>query len=70
MLWWFERDGRHMHVEVLHLARGGFELHIVDADGNEHIERFANAADLAARQQEIQDDLAARGWKRSGEWLL
>jgi len=70
MLWWFEREGLHTRVEVLHLARGGYELRIFDDQGAERVEQFTDAGDLAKRQQAIQDALIAQGWKRSGEWLL
>jgi hypothetical protein len=70
MLWWFERDERRTTVEVLDLAEGGFELRVLAADGVECVERFVNAADLAKRQQAIQDALIAQGWTRSGEWIL
>jgi len=70
MLWWFEREGRHMRVEVLHLPAGGFELRILDQNGAEYIEQFPDASDLAKRQQGVQVALIAQGWKRSGEWLL
>ena len=70
MLWWFEREGRHTRVEVLHLPAGGFELRIVNENGSEQVEQFMDAGDLAKRQQTVQDALIAQGWKRSGEWLL
>jgi len=70
MLWWFERQGRHTRVEVLDLPNGGYELRVVDAEGSERVEHFTNAADLAKRQQAVQDDLIAAGWNRSGEWLV
>ena len=70
MLWWFERSGRRTTIEVLDLGRGEYELRVLDADGHEQVERFANAADLAKRQQAIEDQLIATGWTRSGEWLL
>ena len=70
MLWWFERDGRHTRIEVLHPPAGGFELHLFDPDGHEHVERFTELNALRVRQQEIHDQLIAVGWKRSGEWLL
>jgi len=70
MLWWFQRDGLHTTIEVLHLATGEYELRVVDADGADRIEHFTGAGDLAKRQQAIQDALVAQGWKRSGEWML
>ena len=70
MLWWFEREGLNTRVEVLHLARGEYELRVFDSNGAEQVEQFTNADDLAKRQRAIQDTLIAQGWKRSGEWLL
>ena len=70
VLWWFERDGKHTRIEVLHPPAGGYELHVFDADDTEHVEQFGDLAALRRRQQEIQDQLIAVGWKRSGEWLL
>ena len=51
-----------MRVEVLNLVSGEWELHIVDADGVEQVEHFSDAAKLAKRQQEIQDELKSSGW--------
>ena len=70
MLWWFEREGLRTTIEVLHLPNDEYELTIVGLDGVEQIEHFKNAADLARRQQVVQDTLVAQGWSRSGEWLL
>jgi len=69
MLWWFERNGIHMHVEILPLAEGGWEFHVVDSSGQERVERVGQD-DLAARQKAIVDDLAADGWHRTGHWTL
>ena len=70
MLWWFEREGVHTRVEVLHLTNGEYELRIFDGDGAEHVELFTGASELARRQQAVHEELIARGWKRSAEWLL
>ena len=70
MLWWFEREGLHTQVEVLHLVNGRYELRVTQADGQERVEYFTSATDLARRQQEVHDGLVADGWTRSGEWLL
>jgi hypothetical protein len=70
VLWWFERDGRHTRVEVLHLVRGGYELRLFDGDGTEHVEHFEDSNALAHRQHAIHDHLISQGWQRSGEWLL
>ena len=70
MLWWFEREGRTTRVEVLNLATGDYELHIIDADGVEHVEHFADAAELAKRQQQIQDTLLSQGWRGPSRWIV
>jgi len=69
MLWWFEREGLKTQVEVLHLASGEYELHVIEADGVEHIEKFTDAAELAKRQRQIQDQLVSQGWKGTAKWL-
>jgi len=45
MLWFFERRGRHARLEVLCLDRYKYEMHFVDADGNESVEHFKHADD-------------------------
>jgi hypothetical protein len=69
MLWWFERDGRKTRVEVLNLASGNYELHVIDGDGIERVEHFAEAGALAKRQQQIQDSLVSQGWKGPERWI-
>ena len=70
MLWWFERNGVNMHIEILQLARGGYELRVVDADGHERVEQLADRDELAMRQKQVVDELAAGGWHRTGHWVL
>ena len=70
VVWWFERDGTYFTVEVLCLPNGQYELRFTSADGAERVEHFANATDLANRQQAIHDALIARGWARAREWTL
>jgi hypothetical protein len=70
MLWWFEREGRRTTIEVLNLPTGEYELRFVDAGDVERVEHFPNAADLAKRQQAMQDTLIAQGWARSGGWVV
>jgi hypothetical protein len=70
MLWWFEREGRHTRLEILHLATGEFELRVIDADGVEQVEHFTNAVDLAKRQEAIQQMLVAHGWMGPHGWTL
>jgi hypothetical protein len=70
MLWWFEREGRKTSVEVLHLASGEYEMRVIDGDGTEHVEQFTSAAELAKRQQQIQDRLLSHGWKGPNSWIV
>jgi len=70
MLWWFERAGARTTLEVLNLPTGAYELRVTDADGEERVEHFANAVDLAKRQQAIHDALVAQGWAHTGGWKL
>ena len=69
MLWWFEREGLKTQVEVLQLSSNEYELHVVEADGVEHIEKFTDAVALAKRQRQIQDQLVSQGWKGTAKWL-
>jgi hypothetical protein len=70
VFWWFERNGTYTRCEVLDLPTGGFELRVVDPDGQEEIEHFADAATLARRQQAVEEQLAADGWTGPHGWLL
>jgi hypothetical protein len=55
---------------VLDLPAGGFELRVVEPDGLEKIEHFADATTLARRQQAVEERLAADGWTGPHGWLL
>jgi hypothetical protein len=70
MLWWFEREGREVRMEVLHLAAGDYELRIIGVDGVEHVEHFTDAAELAKRQLGIEGELFSKGWSRSSRWIV
>jgi len=70
MLWWFERDGHKVRMEVLQLSAGDYELRIIGVDGVEHIEHFTDAAELAKRQLEIQGELLSEGWSPSSRWIV
>ncbi len=70
MLWWFEKTGKHLVIEVLQLSTGGYDLQFVDEDGVEHVEHFAESSDLADRQRELEASLKARGWSRAGGWVV
>jgi hypothetical protein len=70
MLWWFEREGQRTRLEVLHLPAGAYELRLIGADGVEHVEHFTDAGELAKRQHEIQQTLAATGWRGPNTWII
>lgn len=70
MFWWFERNGNYLRCEVLELGSGTFELRVIHADGSERVEQFADAADLAKRQQAVVQELARDGWSGPHGWVL
>jgi len=70
MLWWFERDGRQLRIEVLELPTGSYELCVHDPAAGEQAETFATVRELARRQHDVQDSLFARGWSRAGKCIL
>lgn len=69
MLWWFEKNGKCLAIEILQLVDGGYELQFVDEDGTEHVERFSHSSQLARRQREIEAVLGALGWSPGGRWI-
>lgn len=70
MFWWFERRGALTRCEVLDLPTGGFELRVVHPNGTEQVEHFAEATDLAKRQQEVHSALASAGWSGPHGWVI
>ena len=70
MLWWFEREGAVARCQVLDLPHGGYELRIAQPDGTETIEHFTNAADLAKRQQAVNEEFKANGWAGPHGWRI
>jgi hypothetical protein len=70
MFWWFERNGRHLRVEVLQIAPDSYELRTIHADGTERVEAFNDAGELAARQQALQDVLSTDGWTGPHGWVV
>ena len=61
-------SGQHLRVEVLWLAADKFELRVIDADGTEHVEMFANPA--AWQSAELQDALSGEGWTGPHGWMM
>jgi hypothetical protein len=70
MFWWFERKGQHLRIEVLQLAPDTYELRTIHPDGTEQVEMFTNAAELAKRQQQLQDAVAGEGWTGPHGWVM
>ncbi len=70
MFWWFERNGQHLRLEVLELRPGAYELRLIDPNGEERIETFNDARDLADRQEEVHQILGQQGWTGPHGWLI
>ena len=68
MFWWFERRGRYLRCEVQAVPAGGFELRIVHPEGTEQVERFADSADLAKRQDAMIKEITCDGWDGPHGW--
>jgi hypothetical protein len=41
---------------------------VIDADGAEHVERFADSSDLARRQAQFERDIIDKGWTGPHGW--
>lgn len=68
MFWWFERSGKYLRYEAREGPGGTFELCVIDADGVEHVERFADSGALTKRQLEFERQIAAQGWTGPHGW--
>jgi hypothetical protein len=68
VFWWFERSGRYLRYEAREGPAGSFELCVIDADGVEHVERFADSVSLTRRQLEFERHIAAQGWTGPHGW--
>ena len=63
MVWFYERHGTFIRCETRDAADDAYELVIVQPDGSESVERFADSASLERRQQELQNRLSDDGWQ-------
>ena len=64
MVWFFERSGSFIRCETPDPTQNPnrYELVIVDAGGNERVERFNNSDELEARRAELHIALQVDGW--------
>ena len=63
MVWFYERQGAFIRCEARESeSREGFELHIVNPDGSEHVEHFSDSTALTRRQLELESSLSQDGW--------
>lgn len=70
MFWWFERNGQHLRLEVLELRPGAYELRLIEPNGEERVETFSDARELADRQAEVHQSLGRQGWTGPHGWLI
>jgi hypothetical protein len=64
VIWFYERHGAYVRCETRDVLRerGHFELVTLDAQGMEHVERFADSESLLKRQAELESTLLYEGW--------
>jgi hypothetical protein len=62
MVWFFERDGAFLRCETREVDMGTWELVLVDADGRECVERFADQGELVRRERALLEQLRSTGW--------
>jgi hypothetical protein len=70
VFWWFERGGKFLRYETRDCPGGGFEMRVINPDGSEKVEVFQDSADLARRQRDFEEVLAADGWSGPHGWNL
>jgi len=68
VFWWFERRGQYLRYEAREGPGGSYELCVIDAEGIEHVERFADSSDLAKRQAQFERDIIEQGWTGPHGW--
>jgi len=49
-------------------VNGGYEFCVIDPDGTEHVERFADSAELTKRQEEFEQRITSEGWTGPHGW--
>jgi hypothetical protein len=70
MFWWFERGGRYLQCEAEEVRTGGYDLRIINPDGSEQVEHFADSNDLTKRQHAFIDEITRLGWTGPHGWVL
>jgi hypothetical protein len=68
VFWWFERRGKYLRYEAREVSGGTYELCVIDAEGLERVERFADSSELAKRQVEFEREIALQGWTGPHGW--
>ncbi len=64
MAWFFERQGNFIRCETRESRNhAGFELVVLEPDGTERVEEFADSRSLDARQRELQSTFEHAGWQ-------
>jgi hypothetical protein len=65
VVWFYERSGAYIRCETRDVQDRPalYELVIIDATGNEQVERFANSESLLRRQHELESTLQHDGWQ-------
>jgi hypothetical protein len=65
VVWFYERQGSFLRFETRDVPDRAqtFELVVVQPDGTESIERFADSHTLLRRQAELELTLASGGWQ-------
>ena len=69
MFWWFERGGKFLRYEA-RVSGDSFEFCIIEPDGSERVERFADSRELMKRQAEFEDQIKGEGWTGPHGWNL
>ena len=62
MCYWFERSGDYIRCEVRHVGNH-YELVVLNPDGTETVQRFADSERLYGHQVALEQTLLDGGWK-------
>ena len=65
VVWFYQLNGSFVRFETRDVITrpGMFELVILNADGTESVEQFADSDGLYQRQRELEEQLTAVGWQ-------